>query len=55
MDKREEAELDFLRFFYTNCDFGPADGDVRQWLRERYTKRTGKPVPKDYIDEGYES
>jgi len=54
MSKQDEEELHFLRFFYINCDFGPADGDVRQWLREGYTEQSGLPVPTGYADEGYE-
>lgn len=46
-----DDELEFLQWFYAEADFGPADGDVRAWMLERYTNVTGKPVPEGY---GYE-
>ena len=43
-----QAELHFLRWFVANCDFGPADSDVRAILHEEYTEATGKPVPEGW-------
>jgi len=46
--KEMEAELEFLRWFYGECDFGPAHGDVIEMYHEQWTKETGKPVPPGY-------
>lgn len=48
MTDEQKAELDFLTWFYVNADFGPADEDVRSYLREQYEDQTGKPVPPGY-------
>lgn len=34
-------ELKFLRWWYQNADFGPADGDVRDMLKEQYIANGG--------------
>lgn len=50
--KREKAsEAEFLKWFYANCDFGPADGDVRSSLKAWFEQETGKDVPPGYEDE----
>jgi hypothetical protein len=46
-----DDELEYLRWFKVNADFGPADSDVHQIMDEQYTKDTGKPVPKDWAQE----
>lgn len=51
MNDAQKAELEYLRWFFGNADFGPADGDVRYYMNERYTKQTGKPVPDGYSNE----
>lgn len=43
----DQAELDYLRFFYMNADFGPADSDVRAWINSKYDK----PIPEGYGEE----
>lgn len=43
-----DAELKFLRWYYANADFGPADDDVRQYLKECYVEQTGDPLPPGY-------
>lgn len=45
-----QSELDYLRWFYDNADFGPADGDVRHYLNEQYVSEGGK-IPAAYQDE----
>ena len=45
MDKPEASELEYLRFFCANADFGPADDDVRHILEEQFESETGKRVP----------
>lgn len=44
------TELEYLKWFYNNADFGPADGDVRHCMDEYFKRQTGKELP-----EGYES
>ena len=41
-------ELDYLKWFRCNADFGPADTDVINALNEYYEKETGKKVPKGW-------
>ena len=48
-----EIELRFLRWFYQNCDFGPAHDDVIMYMMENY--HAADPtniIPPNYI-EGY--
>jgi hypothetical protein len=51
MSEEQREEYEYLQWFYQNADFGPADGDVRYYMNEQYTKRTGKPVPAGYDEE----
>lgn len=44
-----DNELKYLRWFYANADFGPADDDVRQIMNEQYV-RDGGVIPKGYGD-----
>jgi hypothetical protein len=49
---REKAtELEFLQWFYANCDFGPADEDVRMILKEEFIRESGKSLPDGYYGE----
>lgn len=46
---RERAtELEWLKWFFWNADFGPADGDVRDNLAEYFMQKTGKNLPEGY-------
>lgn len=45
-----DNELKYLRWFYANADFGPADDDVRQIMNEQYV-REGGVIPKGYENE----
>ena len=42
------TELEWLRWFARNADFGPADGDVRQSLKEQFMEETAKNLPKGW-------
>ena len=42
------TELEFLEWFYFNCDFGPSDGDVRYFMKKDFIKETGKELPDGY-------
>ncbi len=44
-----DNELKYLRWFYENADFGPADDDVRQIMNAEYV-REGGVIPKGYGD-----
>ena len=47
----QAKELHYLRWIWATADFGPADGDVRDYLNERYKKETGKKVPEGWTEE----
>jgi hypothetical protein len=47
-----DDELEYLKWFKQNADFGPADSDVHAIMDEQYTLETGKPVPTDWAQEG---
>ena len=42
------TELEFLEWFYFNCDFGPSDSDVKYFMKEDFIKETGKELPDCY-------
>jgi hypothetical protein len=46
---RERAgELEYLKWFRINADFGPADGDVKDYMDERFMDETGKNLPEGW-------
>lgn len=45
------TELEFLQWFYKNCDFGPAHEDVMELYQQQFVKRTGKLLPEGYEKE----
>ena len=49
--KSQNTELEWLRWFARNADFGPASGEVRAIMREEYESKTGWKVPSDWKDE----
>ena len=54
--KERATELEYLKWFRQNADFGPADGDVKILMNEQFKKETGKLLPKgwNYNAEGVE-
>lgn len=44
----DNLELEFLRWFYCNADFGPAHSDVMDLLHAEYVRMTGEDVPEEY-------
>lgn len=43
---RERAtELEYLRWFRCEADFGPADGDVKDDMDQKFMDETGKNLP----------
>lgn len=45
-----DNELKYLRWFYANADFGPADSDVRYYMNKRYVKEGGV-IPEGYKED----
>lgn len=45
-----QIELDYLRWFWSSCDFGPAHDDVMYYMHEEYVK-SGGVIPTAYKDE----
>lgn len=50
--QEQATELEYLKWFYFNADFGPAESDVRYGMREDFKRETGKTLPDGYG--GYE-
>lgn len=50
MNKKAASELEWLEWFYLNCDFGPAHEDVVSILKDEFEKETGKKIPKGWRD-----
>ncbi len=49
------TELEWLQWFHSWADFGPADGDVRDDLKRGFMKETGKSLPEGYYLEDGET
>ena len=47
MSSKRLTELEYLRLFYQYADFGPADGDVREWINGCIEDATGKRIPSN--------
>ena len=54
MPKQRATELEYLRWFRQNADFGPADGDVQDAMTDAFMKQTGKNLPEgwNYYSDG---
>ncbi|MDO7847673.1 hypothetical protein Q5H92_14990 [Hymenobacter sp. M29] len=53
----QATELEYLKFFFREADFGPADSDIRDLINERFEDTTGKDLPEGYgreEEEGYD-
>jgi hypothetical protein len=50
-DSDADNELKYLKWFYANADFGPADSDVRYYMNKQYIYEGGV-IPDGY--KGYE-
>jgi hypothetical protein len=53
-DPTRATELEWLRWFACNADFGPADSDIQAGMKERFMRRTGKNLPLgwNYAEDG---
>ena len=49
--KSVATELEWLKWFAQNADFGPAEGDIRNAMRKEFRKLTGKEIPKGWRGE----
>lgn len=52
-EKKESAshrasELEYLKWFRINADFGPADGDVTDSMNAQFMNETGKLLPEGW-------
>ena len=49
MSERERAtELEYLRWFRCETDFGPADSSVKEDMNFRFMRETGKNIPEGW-------
>lgn len=46
--KKIATELEFLKWFYMECDFGPSHCDVMANYEQQFQKETGKQLPDGY-------
>ena len=46
--KKRATELEYLKWFRINADFGPADGAVIDYMNARFMEETGKNLPKGW-------
>jgi hypothetical protein len=44
----QATELEFLKWFFYNADFGPAHSDVLEQMLENFKEETGKALPDGY-------
>jgi len=42
-----DEELEYLRWFFQEADFGPAHGDVIEIMNQKYTE-SGRTLPEGY-------
>ena len=50
-ETKQATELEYLQWFYRECDFGPAHEDVVNMMNTEFTRDTGKTLPEGYINE----
>lgn len=48
---KKATEIEYLRWFYKKCDFGPAHGDVMDGMREYFLREEKKEPPEGYGNE----
>lgn len=46
----DKLEIDYLRWFFSSADFGPAHGDVMYYMNAEYVN-SGGVVPEGYKEE----
>ena len=52
--RKRATELEYLKWFRINADFGPAEGDVIDGMNEAFMEQTEKNLPKgwNYMSDG---
>ena len=45
------TELEYLKWWFCNADFGPGECDVRYFLNRQFVADTGKELPPGYGEE----
>jgi len=48
MSRKRASELEYLKWFRINADFGPADGDVKDAMDAQFMDETGKNLPEGW-------
>lgn len=48
MARERATELEYLRWFKQNADFGPADSDIHEIMALEFMENTGKNIPKGW-------
>jgi hypothetical protein len=51
MEQERATELEYLKWFRINADFGPAEGDVINWMNEKFMEEAGKQLPEGWEPE----
>lgn len=51
MTENTNEELEWLRWFARNADFGPASGDVKALMHDEYEQKTSRKVPAGWRGE----
>lgn len=42
------TELEYLKWFRIEADFGPNDSDVKDYMDKRFMEETGKDLPQGW-------
>jgi hypothetical protein len=48
MPRERATEVEYLKWFRTHVDFGPAHSDIVDDLNEQFMDRTGKNLPEGW-------
>jgi len=46
--RKRATELEYLRWFRCEADFGPADEDVKDIMNQNFMEETGKNIPEGW-------
>lgn len=52
--RKRASELEYLKWFRQNADFGPADIEVKDIMDRSFVEETGKDLPEGYEPEAEE-
>ena len=48
MARERATELEYLKWWRMNCDFGPGDGDAQEAMNKAFMEGTGKNIPEGW-------